>query len=168
MAVRQPETAEPGPPAPPSARGATAEPPSGGAWSLSPRSQPPGREMEPLLSAAPARSAAFWKPWESHRGLVSPGVKNPSRGAHARPHACRRGHCDSQTARGRGLGEKWGGLRGGPAPGPGRPLCSDAVTEACPQGLEHAHTLRLLRWGPCTLPHRPRHWSASPVSPAAD
>lgn len=85
MAVTQPETSRTRTASAPSAGGGTAGPRLGRTWSLSPRSQPPDRENEPLLSAAPR---PLWgpllrQPWESHRGLVSPGVKSRPRGAHA-------------------------------------------------------------------------------------
>ena len=127
---------------------------------MSPRSQPPGQENEPLLSAAPRPLCGplLWQPRESHRGLVSPGVKSRPHGAMRGLTPASGGHCDSPTSQGRGLGEKRGGFRAGQPPARGRPLCSDAVASACPRGRGHPHTLRLLP------PHRPRPRSASPVS----
>lgn len=165
MAVTQPETSRTRTASAPSAGGGTAGPRLGRTWSLSPRSQPPDRENEPLLSAAPR---PLWgpllrQPWESHRGLVSPGVKSASWSPRGLPPAAavtatRRRHRGGASGR----SEVGSGVASPPARG--RPRCSDAAAEACPPGRGHPHALRLLL--PADLgPVRQPRFLRPPVQP---
>lgn len=159
---RSQRRAEPGPPAPPSAGGGTAGPRLGRTWSWSPRSQPPDRENEPLLSAAPRPLCGplLRQPRESHRGLVSPGVKSRPRGAHAAsrlpPRSLR-----LAASQGRGLGEKRGGIRGGQPPRPGGGPGAVRRRRGMSTGT------RTPTRAPSAAPHRPRPRPPAPFPPAA-